>query len=198
MRPPQLSTQTLESGHDADRDTASATSTSSSRRRRIHCHHGFRPEYPPVHGWSTRSAGSSRGGIGKHTASPAQALVLGDRAQGSRWLSRYVFTSPIGRHRVHMHGLAIDASALGQGFATEASRAVLDHALRVLEIDPAVAIVDPRNLASIRVAEKIGMRHVGTILRCRTEQLLSRRRCGVDLSSNCKGDHALPHCTRSR
>jgi RimJ/RimL family protein N-acetyltransferase len=61
-----------------------------------------------------------------------------------------------------------------QGFATEASRAVLDHALRVLEIDPVVAIVDPRNLASIRVAEKIGLRHVGAILHCRTEQLLFR------------------------
>ena len=62
----------------------------------------------------------------------------------------------------------------GQGFATEASRAVLDHALRVLGIDLVVAIVDPRNLASIRVAEKIGLRHVGTILRCGTEQPLFR------------------------
>jgi RimJ/RimL family protein N-acetyltransferase len=32
--------------------------------------------------------------------------------KGSCWASRYVFTSPIGRHQFHMHGLAIDASAL--------------------------------------------------------------------------------------
>jgi RimJ/RimL family protein N-acetyltransferase len=62
----------------------------------------------------------------------------------------------------------------GQGFATEASRAVLDHAFRVLGIELVVAIVDPRNFASIRVAEKIRLRHVGTILHCGTEQLLFR------------------------
>lgn len=59
----------------------------------------------------------------------------------------------------------------GQGFATEASRAVLDHAFRALAIDPVVVIVDPRNLASIRVAEKIGMRQVGTMYYYGTQQI---------------------------
>lgn len=58
----------------------------------------------------------------------------------------------------------------GQGFATEASRAVLDQALRALAINPVVAIVDPRNLTSIRVAEKIGMRKAGTMYYYGTEQ----------------------------
>jgi RimJ/RimL family protein N-acetyltransferase len=62
----------------------------------------------------------------------------------------------------------------GQGFATESSRAVLEHALRVLGIDPVVAIVDPRNFASIRVAEKIGLRRAGVSHHYGTEQILFR------------------------
>jgi RimJ/RimL family protein N-acetyltransferase len=62
----------------------------------------------------------------------------------------------------------------GQGFATEASQAVLEKALRALSIDPVVAIVDPKNLASVRVAEKIKMREVGTRHYYGTEQLFFR------------------------
>lgn len=63
----------------------------------------------------------------------------------------------------------------GQGIATESARApVLDHALRVLGIDPVVALVEPGNIASIRVAEKIGMRRVDTSLYHGKEQILFR------------------------
>jgi RimJ/RimL family protein N-acetyltransferase len=62
----------------------------------------------------------------------------------------------------------------GQGFASEASHAVLNQALRLLRIDPIVAIVDPRNKASIRVAEKIGMRRMGTTQHYGTEQIFFR------------------------
>ena len=62
----------------------------------------------------------------------------------------------------------------GQGVATEAARAVLDQALHALAIDPIVAIVDPRNLASIRVAEKIGLLQVGTASHYGTQQIFFR------------------------
>jgi RimJ/RimL family protein N-acetyltransferase len=62
----------------------------------------------------------------------------------------------------------------GHGFATEASRAVLQQALGALAIDPVVAIVDPRNIASIRVAEKIGMRQVATAYHYSSEQVFFR------------------------
>ena len=45
----------------------------------------------------------------------------------------------------------------GHGYATEATRAVLDYALNNLGITRLIALIDPGNLASIRVAEKIGM-----------------------------------------
>jgi RimJ/RimL family protein N-acetyltransferase len=61
-----------------------------------------------------------------------------------------------------------------QGFATEAAHAVLDQVFGVLTVDPVVALVDPRNLASIRVAENIGMRRTGAPYHYGTDQLIFR------------------------
>ena len=47
--------------------------------------------------------------------------------------------------------------AWGQGIATEAARAVLDHGFRELGFDPIVAVTHPANRASQRVLEKIGL-----------------------------------------
>jgi RimJ/RimL family protein N-acetyltransferase len=48
-------------------------------------------------------------------------------------------------------------SSWGQGIATEAGRAVLDHGFRALGINPIVAVTHPDNLASQRVLQKIGL-----------------------------------------
>ena len=45
----------------------------------------------------------------------------------------------------------------GRGFATEAALAVRNYAFETLRLPRLVALVDPANTASIRVAEKIGM-----------------------------------------
>lgn len=45
----------------------------------------------------------------------------------------------------------------GRGYATEAVRAVCKHAFHVLGLPRLIAMIDPRNTASIRVAEKAGM-----------------------------------------
>lgn len=45
----------------------------------------------------------------------------------------------------------------GRGLATEAAQAVLDHALATLQVDRLIALVAPGNMASARVAVKIGM-----------------------------------------
>ncbi|HUS46614.1 MAG TPA: GNAT family N-acetyltransferase [Phycisphaerae bacterium] len=47
----------------------------------------------------------------------------------------------------------------GQGFATEAARATLDHASRNLGFSRIVAVIQPANVASVRVAEKAGMKY---------------------------------------
>ncbi len=47
----------------------------------------------------------------------------------------------------------------GQGLATEAARAVRDWGFAHLGVPRLVSLIDPGNAASIRVAEKSGMRH---------------------------------------
>ena len=45
----------------------------------------------------------------------------------------------------------------GQGYATEASKAIIDYGFNVLNLDLIIAIALPENKASIRVMEKVGM-----------------------------------------
>jgi hypothetical protein len=56
-------------------------------------------------------------------------------------------------------GYRLARSAWGQGYASEAAGAVRDYALGTLGIQRLVAMIDPSNVASIRVAEKIGMHY---------------------------------------
>lgn len=48
----------------------------------------------------------------------------------------------------------------GRGYATEAARAALDYGFKTLCLPRLIAVIDPRNVASLRVAEKIGMKCV--------------------------------------
>jgi RimJ/RimL family protein N-acetyltransferase len=45
----------------------------------------------------------------------------------------------------------------GRGYATEAALALRDHALHDVGLRRIIALIDPENHASVRVAEKIGM-----------------------------------------
>jgi ribosomal-protein-alanine N-acetyltransferase len=47
----------------------------------------------------------------------------------------------------------------GWGVATEAARAVRDYVFGTLKMRRLIALIDPANVASIRVAEKIGMQY---------------------------------------
>ncbi|MDQ0371177.1 GNAT family N-acetyltransferase [Catenuloplanes indicus] len=55
-------------------------------------------------------------------------------------------------------GYHVRSGAQGLGYATEAAAACLAHARETLGIDRIVAIIDPANVPSQRVAEKIGLR----------------------------------------
>jgi ribosomal-protein-alanine N-acetyltransferase len=54
-------------------------------------------------------------------------------------------------------GYRLDAKYWGQGLATEATRAVRDHAFNDLKLDHVISLIHPDNIASRRVAEKNGM-----------------------------------------
>jgi [ribosomal protein S5]-alanine N-acetyltransferase len=52
----------------------------------------------------------------------------------------------------------------GRGLATEASRACLHYAFEKVGLERVVAGVEPQNVASIKVIEKLGMRYAGEIV----------------------------------
>jgi RimJ/RimL family protein N-acetyltransferase len=51
----------------------------------------------------------------------------------------------------------------GHGYATEGAKAALAHAFTSLEKDRVISLIHPENLASIRVAERIGERPQGRV-----------------------------------
>jgi RimJ/RimL family protein N-acetyltransferase len=54
-------------------------------------------------------------------------------------------------------GYRIDPAYWGRGLATEAARAVRDHAFNDLHLPRVISLIHPDNIASRRVAEKNGM-----------------------------------------
>jgi [ribosomal protein S5]-alanine N-acetyltransferase len=54
--------------------------------------------------------------------------------------------------------------AWGKGYATEAVMETRDYAFRHLKLKRLIAIIDPANLASIRVAEKAGFSFESTVM----------------------------------
>ncbi|MDA0184286.1 GNAT family N-acetyltransferase [Solirubrobacter phytolaccae] len=59
-------------------------------------------------------------------------------------------------HEVEV-GWRLHPSAWGKGYATEAGRAAVDAALEHLAVRRVIAVIDPGNVASIAVAERLGM-----------------------------------------
>lgn len=55
-------------------------------------------------------------------------------------------------------GWVIDRERWGEGLATEAARASLDHCFGALGASEVVSLIQPANVASVRVAEKLGAR----------------------------------------
>jgi RimJ/RimL family protein N-acetyltransferase len=51
----------------------------------------------------------------------------------------------------------------GKGYASEGARAAMAYAFNVLEKDRIISLVDPANIASVRVVESIGERLQGRI-----------------------------------
>lgn len=91
------------------------------------------------------------------------AVVTKDRRQviGFCGLSR--FDDVGGQPEVEI-GYRLVRTAWGQGYATEAASAVRDYGFQTLCLPRLISIIDPRNIASIRVAEKTGLRYERDVL----------------------------------
>jgi ribosomal-protein-alanine N-acetyltransferase len=68
---------------------------------------------------------------------------------------------PLGHCGLVEIGYRYRAAAWGQGVASEAARAVLEHGFGPLQLDPIVAVTHPDNRASQRVLRKIGLQEAG-------------------------------------
>jgi ribosomal-protein-alanine N-acetyltransferase len=66
-------------------------------------------------------------------------------------------------HRRAAIGYALASAHWGQGFAREALRLTLDHAFGMLELHRLEADVDPRNVASTRLLDKLGFLREGVL-----------------------------------
>jgi RimJ/RimL family protein N-acetyltransferase len=73
-----------------------------------------------------------------------------------RWLS--------GQDQCGEIGYVINPAHGGNGYATEAARAVLHLAFDELELHRMIARIDPRNTASLRLAERLGMRREALLI----------------------------------
>jgi RimJ/RimL family protein N-acetyltransferase len=65
------------------------------------------------------------------------------------------------KHRTREIGWVVHPAYQGQGLATEAARALLDLGFGEFNLHRVVATCDPRNGASARIMEKLGMRREG-------------------------------------
>ena len=70
----------------------------------------------------------------------------------------FYFPDVCGKPEIEI-GYRLARAYWGQGYATEAAQAVCDYAFYSLGLSRLVAMVDPQNLASVRVAEKLGLRY---------------------------------------
>lgn len=75
----------------------------------------------------------------------------------------FFFPNVNGQSEVEI-GYRLARFAWGQGYATQTAQAVRDYAFNTLGLKRLIAMIDPANTASIRVAEKIGMYYEAEVL----------------------------------
>ena len=84
------------------------------------------------------------------------AVVGKHRQEVIGYCGLFFFPDIAGQPEVEI-GYRLARFAWGQGYATEAAQTVRNFAFHTLGMKRLIALIDPLNVASIRVAEKIGM-----------------------------------------
>ncbi len=85
------------------------------------------------------------------------AVVEKQRRETIGYCGLFYFPDVCGQPEIEI-GYRLARTFWGQGYATEAVLAVRDYGLNILCLPRLIAMIDPHNTASIRVAEKAGMR----------------------------------------
>jgi ribosomal-protein-alanine N-acetyltransferase len=84
------------------------------------------------------------------------AVVEKRRRETVGYCGLFYFPDVAGQPEVEI-GYRLARAVWGHGYATEAVLAVRDYAFNVLRLPRLIAMIDPQNVSSIRVAEKAGM-----------------------------------------
>ena len=102
--------------------------------------------------------------LAKHTGDNPEALAVTLKADGA--LVGHVAFHPWFAPRTYEIGWAFNRRYHGQGYATEAARALLEYWFERLGLHRVIATCQPENVASYRVMEKLGMRREGYFRKC--------------------------------
>lgn len=91
------------------------------------------------------------------------AMIARTEAGGEQFAIEYEgrVIGDVGAGRLPDFGFIIHPDYWGRGFATEASRACVDHIFRITAATELRADVDPRNSASLRVLARLGFVETG-------------------------------------
>jgi len=123
-----------------------------------------RPDVATWLEWDARTEDEVRVALGKKIASVAIAedgdgLVLAITERGSgRLVGDVILYLVSAEQRTAEIGYIVHPEHQGQGYTTEACREMLRIAFEDLELHRVIGRIEPRNVASARVLEKLGMR----------------------------------------
>jgi RimJ/RimL family protein N-acetyltransferase len=95
---------------------------------------------------------------------PATGVALGVELREGGELIGHVSLTVDPEHRQGELGFVFHPDRQGRGYATEAARALLVHAFEHYRLHRVCGRLEPRNVASARVLEKLGMRREGLLL----------------------------------
>ena len=101
----------------------------------------------------------------RHNSEEWPEMLVVEHKEDGRLIGHIPFERFSPKYRTREIGWVFDPAYQGQGYATEAAQAVLDLAFGKLGLHRMVATCDPRNGASYRVMEKLGMRREGHHIR---------------------------------
>jgi [ribosomal protein S5]-alanine N-acetyltransferase len=96
----------------------------------------------------------------RYAAGDCFAWALEVKAE-RKMIGRAGFVQYSSEHARAELGYALNRRYWGQGYMTEATKAIIEHGFRSLHLHRVEAICLPENRASIRILEKVGMRFEG-------------------------------------
>ena len=106
--------------------------------------------------WDPRSQDEVRTSLDAHTERPVdEGVVLAIDLEGELIGTANV---AVGEHRQGEIGFMLHPDHQGHGYATEAAEAIVELAFSTYGLHRVCASVEPRNTASVRVLERLGMR----------------------------------------